>query len=66
MLSNFLVNIPQMVANAKGLLTKWGVQLITKNNKDCLGRDSEPKKALILLDLGALRLTVFDTVAWCS
>lgn len=34
----------QMVANAKGLLTKRGVQLITKNNKDCLGRDSEPKK----------------------
>ena len=66
MLSNFLVNIPQMVANAKGLLTKRRVQLITKNNKDCLGRDSEPKKALILLDLGALRLTVFDTVAWCS
>lgn len=64
--SNFLVNIPQMVANAKGLLTKRGVQLITKNNKDCLGRDSEPKKALILLDLEALRLTVFDTVAWCS
>ena len=55
-----------MVANAKGLLTKRGVQLIIKNNKDCLGRDSEPKKALILLDLGALRLTVFDTVAWCS
>ena len=55
-----------MVANAKGLLTKRGVQLITKNNKDCLGRDSEPKKALILLDLGALRLTVFDTVAFCS